>query len=89
MLLIIFHGKRHVDSHTDEHLDIFMDGGRVAVRVDSGYSGNVIVKFSNFVSWKIASVVSIITAVMLLIEFLKVYCNIGAEWRLVWTKKRG
>lgn len=87
--MVYYDGYRAVDADTGEHLDIFMDGGRVAVRVDSGYSGNVIVKFSNFVSWKIASVVSIITAVMLLIEFLKVYCNIGAEWRLVWTKKRG
>ena len=65
-----------------------MDNGRVGVKIHPGYSGHVVLKFTGYTSWRITAIISIVSTIMLLVEFIKVYCRIGAEWRLVWTKNR-
>lgn len=44
----------------------------LALRVKAGYSGNVIVRFAGFTSWKIAGIVSIIACLFLMLEFADV-----------------
>ena len=87
--MVYYDGYTAVDAVTGEKLEVYMDGGRVAVNVSGGYSGDVIVKFSGFVSWKIAGVVSIIGFLMLMAEFIKYRTKAYEKWRHEWTKRRG
>ncbi len=87
--MVYYDGYTAVDNATGEKLDVYMDGGRVAVNVKSGYEGDVIVKFSGFISWKIAGVVSIMGFLMLMAEFLKYKTRVYEQWRQAWTKRRG
>ena len=87
--MVYYDGYTAVDAVTGEKLEVYMDGGRVAVNVSGGYSGDVIVKFSGFVSWKIAGVVSIIGFLMLMAEFIKYRTKAYEKWRHEWIKRRG
>ena len=87
--IVYYDGYTATDSDTGEKLDLYMDNGRVGVKINPGYSGHVVLKFTGYTSWRITAIISIVSTIMLLVEFIKVYCRIGAEWRLVWTKRRG
>ncbi len=67
--MVYYDGYTAVDKDTGEKLEVYMDDGRVALRVKAGYSGNVIVRFAGFTSWKIAGIVSIIACLFLMLEF--------------------
>lgn len=67
--MVYYDGYTAVDKDTGEKLEVYMDDGRVALRVKAGYSGNVIVRFAGFTSWKIAGIVSIIACLLLILEF--------------------
>ena len=67
--MVYYDGYTAVDKDTGGKLEVYMDDGRVALRVKAGYSGNVIVRFAGFTSWKIAGIVSIIACLFLMLEF--------------------
>ena len=67
--MVYYDGYTAVDKDTGEKLEVYMDDGRVALRVKAGYSGNVIVRFAGFTSWKIAGIASIIACLLLILEF--------------------
>lgn len=87
--MVYYDGYTAVDAATGEKLEVYEDEGRVAVKVKSGYEGDVTVKFSGFVSWKITGVVSIIGFLALIAEFLKYRTKAYEKWRQAWTKRRG
>jgi len=67
--MVYYDGYTAVDKDTGGKLEVYMDDGRVALRVKAGYSGNVIVRFAGFTSWKIAGIVSIIACLFFMLEF--------------------
>lgn len=87
--MVYYDGYTAVDSDTGEKLEVYMDEGRVAVKVRGGYEGNIVVSFSGFLSWKFAGVISIIGLVMLMAELIKYKTNAYQQWRQLWIKKHG
>ena len=49
------------------NLEVYNVGGRLALKVKPGYSGDVVVRFTGFVFWKISAVVSMLAFVVLII----------------------
>ena len=65
--IVYYAGYTAVDKQTGEKLEVYNDGGRLALKVKPGYSGNVVVRFTGFVLWKISAVVSMLAFVVLII----------------------
>ena len=65
--IVYYDGYTAIDKAGGQKLDVFVNEGRLSVNVPSGYSGDVIISFTGFASWRIAAVISIIAAVVLVI----------------------
>ena len=65
--IVYYAGYTAVDKQTGEKLEVYNDGGRLALKVKPGYSGDVVVRFTGFVFWKISAVVSMLAFVVLII----------------------
>lgn len=87
--MVYYDGYTAVDTVTGEKLPVYMDEGRVAVKVRAGYEGNVVVSFTGFASWKAAGVISLVGFIMLIAEFIKNKTGFYQKWRHVWIKRRG
>lgn len=65
--IVYYDGYSAVDKATGDKLQVFGNEGRLCVYVPSHYSGDVIVSFTGFASWRIATVISIIAAVVFIV----------------------
>ena len=65
--IVYYDGSSAVDKATGDKLQVFGNEGRLCVYVPSHYSGDVIVSFTGFASWRIATVISIIAAVVFIV----------------------
>lgn len=65
--IVYYEGYSAVDKATGEKLRVFVNEGRLCVYVPPHYSGDVVVSFTGFTSWRIAAVISIIAAVVLIV----------------------
>lgn len=65
--IVYYDGYSAVDKATGDKLQVFGNEGRLCVYVPSHYSGDVIVSFTGFASWRIATVISIIAAFVFIV----------------------
>lgn len=65
--IVYYKGYSAIDKASGEKLPIYEDGGRLCVLVPPKYSGDVVISFTGFAAWRIATVISIIAAVVLII----------------------
>lgn len=62
-----YEGYTAVDEATGERLEVFNDEGSLCMKVEPGYSGNIVVKFTGFTAWRIAAVISILASVAFIV----------------------
>ena len=65
--IVYYEGYTAVDKQTGDKLEVYNDKGQLALKVKPGYSGDVVVRFTGFVLWKISAVVSMLAFVVLII----------------------
>lgn len=65
--IVYYEGYTAVDKQTGDKLEVYNDKGQLALKVKPGYSGDVVVRFTGFVLWKISAIVSILALVILII----------------------
>lgn len=64
---VYYEGYTAVDKATGRKLEIYGDMGKLCVKVEPGYSGEIVVSFIGFASWRIAAVISLLSTVILII----------------------
>ena len=62
-----YEGYSAVDEATGKKLEVFNDEGSLCMKVEPGYSGNIVVKFTGFTAWRIAAVISILASVAFIV----------------------
>lgn len=65
--LVYYDGYSAVDKNTGEKLTVSGKEGRLCVNVPSNYSGDVVISFTGFAAWRIAAIISLISAVIFVI----------------------
>ena len=68
--IVYYDGYTAIDKAGGQKLDVSANEGRLSVNVPSGYSGDVVISFTGFASWKIATVISILAAIVLVIYII-------------------
>ncbi len=87
--IVSYDGYTAVDCDTGEQLELYMDTGRLGVKIPKGYSGCIVLSFTGYSSWRIAGVISIICSVLLIMEIINYKTGIYKQWRKAWIKKCG
>lgn len=86
--IVYYDGYSAVDKVTGEKLQVYKDEGRLCVYVPPHYSGDVVISFTGFVSWRIATVISIIALILLVIYIVDKNGTIYGKLSGCFGKKR-